>query len=347
MPAFANTPEPPYYAVIFTSELTQRHDGYAEMATRMVELAAQQPGFLGVESARDESLGITVSYWRDEASIRAWKAVLEHGEAQRQGKEQWYRGYRVRVAKVARDYAFARAEPESSIVDEGMMHPAERQRRSWDSNASAWTRAVREARIESRRVSDAAIVAAVTSHTPGRVLDLGCGEGWLSRALAACNIDVVGVDACRALIESAREQGGDFHALDYATLASAQRADLPTALHGDFDIVVANFSLLDEDIGALMRRITQWLAPGGRLLIQTLHPWSALGEEQYRSGWRREDFQAFGGDFAASMPWYYRSLGDWLALLSGVGLSLERLEEPLESRTHRPLSMLMHCRSAC
>lgn len=106
MPAFANTPEPPYYAVIFTSELTPQHAGYAEMAARMVELAAQQPGFLGVESARDE-LGITVSYWRDEASIRAWKAELEHREAQRLGRERWYAGYRVRVARIERDYGFS------------------------------------------------------------------------------------------------------------------------------------------------------------------------------------------------------------------------------------------------
>ena len=115
MPAFANTPEPPYYAVIFTSELTPQHAGYTEMATRMVELAAQQPGFLGVESTRDESLGITVSYWRDEASIRTWKAELEHSEAQRLGRERWYSGYRVRVAHVERDYGFsAITEPESA-----------------------------------------------------------------------------------------------------------------------------------------------------------------------------------------------------------------------------------------
>lgn len=344
MPVFADTPEPPYYAVIFTSTRTPGDAGYAEMAAHMVELAARQPGFLGVESARDPALGITVSYWRDEASIRAWKAELEHREAQRLGRDAWYSGYRVRVAKVVRDYAFTRPEtahPASEGRDEA--HLAERQRHSWDANAPAWTRAVREGRIDSRRVSDAAIVAAITSHAPRRVLDLGCGEGWLSRALAARDIDVVGVDACQPLIESARAQGGDFHALDYATLASAQRVDLPTAFSSDFDIVVANFSLLDEDIGALLRRVTEWLAPGGRLLIQTLHPWAALGDEEYRSGWRREDFQAFGDDFTASMPWYYRSLGDWVRLLSGAGLALESIDEPQHPETHCPLSILMHC----
>jgi len=97
------TPEPPYYAVIFTSLRTAGDEGYARMSDRMVELAAQQPGFLGVESAREaEGLGITVSYWKDEDSIQAWKAHMEHAVAQRLGKEKWYAAYSLRVARVER-----------------------------------------------------------------------------------------------------------------------------------------------------------------------------------------------------------------------------------------------------
>jgi len=107
----APTPEPPYYAVIFTSLRTEGDDGYAEMARRMLELAAVQPGFLGVESAR-EGLGITVSYWQDEESIRAWKAVAEHRLAQKLGRERWYRAYHTRVARVERAYGHRRpADP--------------------------------------------------------------------------------------------------------------------------------------------------------------------------------------------------------------------------------------------
>lgn len=94
-----------HYAVIFTSSLRTDVEGYDATAARMVELAAEQPGFLGVESARGEDgVGITVSYWRDEASIAAWKAVVEHVEAQRRGRADWYAGYRVRVARVERAY---------------------------------------------------------------------------------------------------------------------------------------------------------------------------------------------------------------------------------------------------
>ncbi len=103
MSDIADTPAPPYYAVIFSSEQSDDLDGYAETAARMLELAALQPGYLGVESAR-EGLGITVSYWSDLESIRAWKQVAEHREAQRLGREKWYAAYKTRIARVERDY---------------------------------------------------------------------------------------------------------------------------------------------------------------------------------------------------------------------------------------------------
>jgi heme-degrading monooxygenase HmoA len=99
----AATPEPPYVAVIFTSLRTAGDDGYAAMSARMNRLAAEQPGYLGIEAARD-GLGITVSYWTDEDAARAWKQVTEHLVAQRRGREAWYSDYRVRVAVVHRDY---------------------------------------------------------------------------------------------------------------------------------------------------------------------------------------------------------------------------------------------------
>lgn len=102
---FAATPEPPYYAVIFTSQRTGPDDGYAETAEAMFELAKKQPGFLGAESARGpDGFGITAAYFRDEASIRAWKANAEHLAAQAKGKSDWYSRYQLRIAKVERAY---------------------------------------------------------------------------------------------------------------------------------------------------------------------------------------------------------------------------------------------------
>jgi heme-degrading monooxygenase HmoA len=99
------TPEPPYYAVIFTSVRTEGDHGYAEMADRMVELAQQQDGFLGIESAREE-IGISVSYWRDLESIQSWKDNLEHSVAREKGRAEWYKSFKTRIAKVERDYGF-------------------------------------------------------------------------------------------------------------------------------------------------------------------------------------------------------------------------------------------------
>lgn len=106
---FAILPEPPYYIVAFSSCRTEGENGYGNMADAMVELASRQPGFLGVESARGiDGFGITNSYWSDEDSIRAWKAVVSHAAAQRLGRERWYEDYQVRIAKVERAYGFDR-----------------------------------------------------------------------------------------------------------------------------------------------------------------------------------------------------------------------------------------------
>ncbi|MCP9199479.1 antibiotic biosynthesis monooxygenase [Gramella sp. GC03-9] len=100
----AQTPNPPYYAVIFTSVLKTEHPGYEEMALKMEELASEQPGYLGIESARS-GIGISVSYWKDLESIKNWKNHSEHLLAQELGKTKWYRSYSLRISKVERDYS--------------------------------------------------------------------------------------------------------------------------------------------------------------------------------------------------------------------------------------------------
>lgn len=112
----ADTPAPPYYAVVFTSTRTDatdaqqggQDDGYAQTASRMVELAQGMAGFLGIESARD-GLGITVSYWESLEAIRAWRDHPEHARARRRGREQWYETFTTRICRVERTHAFDRA----------------------------------------------------------------------------------------------------------------------------------------------------------------------------------------------------------------------------------------------
>jgi len=102
MNVIAKTPEPPYYAIIFTSLRTDIDEGYSSMAARMFELASQQPGFLGTETARAD-LGITISYWKDLDSVNAWKNNAEHIAAQTQGEINWYGKYHIRIARVEQD----------------------------------------------------------------------------------------------------------------------------------------------------------------------------------------------------------------------------------------------------
>jgi heme-degrading monooxygenase HmoA len=106
----AKTPEPPYYAVIFASVRTKSDDvGYADAADRMAQLASEQPGYLGVDSVRDETgVGITVSYWSSEDAIAAWRRDADHTIAREHGRKNWYAEYEVRVAKVERAYGFKR-----------------------------------------------------------------------------------------------------------------------------------------------------------------------------------------------------------------------------------------------
>jgi heme-degrading monooxygenase HmoA len=102
-PLLAQTPSPPYYAVIFTSKRTEGDQDYNQMSEKIEELVKKQTGFLGMESARNQ-LGITVSYWKDMASIKNWSENMEHREAKKQGQEKWYEFYRVRISKVEFEY---------------------------------------------------------------------------------------------------------------------------------------------------------------------------------------------------------------------------------------------------
>ena len=106
--SLANTPKPPYYAVIFSSIRESDDPEYHVMAKKMDELAKGQPGFLGFETARD-LLGISVSYWESVDAIQQWKNNVDHIEAQKKGISDWYKTYKVRIAKVEREYSFEKS----------------------------------------------------------------------------------------------------------------------------------------------------------------------------------------------------------------------------------------------
>jgi 2-polyprenyl-3-methyl-5-hydroxy-6-metoxy-1,4-benzoquinol methylase len=207
---------------------------------------------------------------------------------------------------------------------------------SWRKNSAPWTEAVRAHQIESRRlVTDAAIVDAVVSRAPRTALDIGCGEGWLARALTERGIATTGVDVVPELVaQASKSGGGDFRVMSYEDIA-AGKLDLTV------DLAVANFALIGGGtVDALIKRIPALLVPRGSLVIQTLHPVVAAGDQPYEDGWRRGSWAGFSAAFTDPAPWYFRTLGSWVALLETSGLRLVDVREPLHPGTGRPASII-------
>lgn len=214
---------------------------------------------------------------------------------------------------------------------------------SWQINADPWITAVREEQIESRRlITDRAMLIAIDARRPRRLLDLGCGEGWLCRAVHGWGIETWGVDATASLIEAARaaDPQGDYTCLDYASFsqhAPARRVDL----------ITCNFSLFGaEAVGHLLASLPARLERPGHLLVQTLHPHVACGEEPYADGWRSGSWAGFDAAFRDPAPWYFRTLESWAALLQASGFSLDAVLEPLHPMTGKPASLLLAAKLA-
>ena len=217
---------------------------------------------------------------------------------------------------------------------------ADRLTHSWDDNAEAWTTAVREGRIESRRVAtDRAIMDAVLQRRPARVLDVGCGEGWLCRALRQHGVICTGVDGSFELIRAARsaEPEGAYHLLRYEDFHRLTQLVEVESL----DVAVCNFALLHEDVQPILRALHTVLHPGGVLLIQTVHPWIAAEASEYVDGWRSENFAWSDCSFPRAMPWYFRTLESWVSTIRDAGFAFDYLAEPMHPQSRKPLSLLL------
>jgi 2-polyprenyl-3-methyl-5-hydroxy-6-metoxy-1,4-benzoquinol methylase len=212
---------------------------------------------------------------------------------------------------------------------------------SWRKNAIPWTAAVRENQIESRAlVTNRAIVDAVLSRSPRTVLDIGCGEGWLVRALAEHDVRGIGVDVVPALVEQAtRAGGGEFRVASYQQIAAG---DLDLKV----DVVVANFSLIGkESVEGVLRRIPELLTSRGSLVIQTLHPVTASGDLPYEDGWRQGSWAGFSDEFSDPAPWYFRTLESWKLMLVDTGFQLLEMREPLHPGTGKSASVIFIAQS--
>lgn len=208
---------------------------------------------------------------------------------------------------------------------------------SWDANADAWARTIARGTESRRAGTDRAVLhatlEALAAAGPGSVLDVGCGEGWLVRALRARDVRAEGVDGSAAL---ARAAGGR-HVRYRDAVAE------PARLGGPHAVAVFSFALLDDRPHEILAAAASRLRAGGRVVIQTLHP---LGVgAPYAPGWREETFEGFGDAFAP-MPWYFHTFESWSAALGRAGLVTERIAEPRHAETGAVLSLVLTVRQA-
>ena len=212
--------------------------------------------------------------------------------------------------------------------------------RSWEKNAKAWIKAIQNEEIESRKlITNQTIIDAIVDYKPATVLDVGCGEGWLSRALTQRNIDVLGVDIVETLIENAQKLGsGNFEVCSYEELAAGRFSDR------DFEAIICNFSLLGkESVDTFINAVPSLLTPDGHLFIQTLHPLVSCENNEYKDGWRPGSWKGFGARFKDPAPWYFRTIETWMRLFNKSGLVLKECREPLHPKTQGPVSMIFIC----
>jgi len=212
---------------------------------------------------------------------------------------------------------------------------------SWQVNAANWIDIIANNGIESRKlVTNKAIVDVVCKSDPLNVLDIGCGEGWLSKELSEKGIEITGADVIPELIEKAKERvNGDFFVASYENIYEGS-----ISFAKKFDAIVINFALIGkESTDNLLPSLSKHLTPSGKLFIQTLHPHSRKALNDYESGWKEGSWDGLGGQFSLPYQWYFRTMEDWMQLLSVSGFTKVDTLEVLHPHSGKPLSVIFEC----
>lgn len=224
----------------------------------------------------------------------------------------------------------AEKSPDTEIID------------CWVSNAKPWIKAVREQTIESRRlITDKAILNVIEKLAPSSILDLGCGEGWLMRALAKEGRRIAGLDCVPELLAAAKRQFkftpdgnmSTFYNIPYEVIDESTITER-------FQLIVCNFSLIGkESVEHVFSNAPHLLLENGWLVIQTLHPNSSPSNQS--DGWREGSWDGIGENFNEAAPWYFRTLESWQELFINNGFDLLPVEEPENPKTGLPASLIM------
>ncbi|ODN43977.1 methyltransferase type 12 [Piscirickettsia litoralis] len=196
---------------------------------------------------------------------------------------------------------------------------------SWKKNTQPWIKAIENSEIETRQqVTNHVIIKEILASQPKKVLDIGCGEGWLVRTLESAGIDTLGIDAVPEFIEYGQsKKQGRFKLLSFESLTYQ-------ALQEKFDIIICNFSLIGKEVvDYLFNKFSELLSQNGRVIIQTLHPVTSCGNLPYQDGWRKGSWQGFSKEFMDPAPWYFRTVEAWQKLFIDNGFSIDKMIEPV------------------
>ncbi len=196
---------------------------------------------------------------------------------------------------------------------------------SWLTNAKEWIRVIDNGAILSRVYTNPAIVNQVKKHSFAKILDVGCGEGWLTRALSDQATEVVGIDAIDTLIENARQKGPQY----FYTLTYEEIINGTTIPKSPYDGIILNFSLYQkEEVQDLLNALKRILTPNGKIIIQTLHPYFLKHQKTtYSSQWIEDSWKGLPGTFKDPHAWYARTLEDWIEVFNNCSLSIEDINE--------------------
>ncbi|HEV7780765.1 MAG TPA: methyltransferase domain-containing protein [Chitinophagaceae bacterium] len=212
---------------------------------------------------------------------------------------------------------------------------------SWKANAGSWISILEENGIESRKLAtNKAIVDAICTANSKTVLDIGCGEGWLAKELSEKGMELTGIDVIPELVNKARQHAkGEFIVASYEDIFF-RMVPLPSP----FDVVVINFALIGkESTEKLLSSLPHYMASGGKLFIQTLHPYTRKETDDYTSGWKEGSWTGLGDSFTLPYQWYFRTLEDWLELLGRSGFSSIKVTDVLHPHSDKQLSVIFEC----
>mgnify|MGYP001089880310 CR=1 FL=1 len=209
---------------------------------------------------------------------------------------------------------------------------------SWNKNSEEWIRVIANNQIESRRYTNKAIEGELKNLAGEKVIDIGCGEGWLTRCISEMGKKAVGIDAIEPLLNAARTKGPEsFYQMSYEELMAGK--PIPEA---PFDIAVYNFCLYQKNgLADLLRATKNQLNAEGAILIQTLHPFFMFDNGlEYKSQMISNSWKGLPGNFIDGHEWYARTFGDWVKIIMQAGLHLNSIKEIVNSNK-KPISMIL------